>query len=81
MNAVFRPRERASLNTSTAHSAVINGSLYDEPTIRAPSRSASETSASGVTSVGMTPALFAVLNVLGARDGAIQQRRTRNLDC
>lgn len=27
-----------------------------------------------LTTVGLTPALFALLNVLGARDGAIQQR-------
>ena len=29
--------------------------------------------AAGLESIGLTPALFGVLNVLGARDGAIQQ--------
>src|SRR5256885_5100492 len=56
MNAVFRPVGRAALNTSTAHSAVISGSLYEDPTIRAPWRTARPTSSSGVTSRGMTPA-------------------------
>ena len=56
MNAVFRPLAFATLNTSTAHSAVMSGSLYDEPTSRAPWRSANRTRPSGVTSVGSTPA-------------------------
>ena len=57
MNAVFRPAGRAALNTSTAHSAVISGSLYEDPTMRAPWRTARPTSSSGVTSRGMTPAV------------------------
>src|SRR5438105_4516799 len=57
MNAVFKPLAFATLNTSTAHSAVMSGSLYDEPTSRAPWRSASRTRPSGVTSVGSTPAV------------------------
>lgn len=31
-------------------------------------------------SVGLTPALFAVLNVLGARDGAIQQQLSSDME-
>src|SRR5207302_1786861 len=56
MKAVLSPLARATLNTSTAHSAVISGSLYDEPTSLAPWRRASRTRPSGVTSLGSTPA-------------------------
>src|SRR3989442_1401740 len=48
MNAVLRLLARASRKTSTAHSAVMRGSLYDEPTIRAPWRRARRTRSSGV---------------------------------
>ena len=32
-----------------------------------------------LNSIGLTPALFALLNVLGARDGAIQQRLSSDM--
>jgi DNA-binding MarR family transcriptional regulator len=35
--------------------------------------------ADALKSVGLTPALFAVLNVLGAREGAIQQRLSADM--
>jgi DNA-binding MarR family transcriptional regulator len=35
--------------------------------------------AEALESIGLTPALFAVLNVLGARDGAIQQQLSSDL--
>src|SRR5439155_6938195 len=52
----LRPPAFAALNTSTAHSAVMSGSLYDDPTSLPPGPSASHTRPSGVTSVGRTPA-------------------------
>src|SRR2546426_704709 len=47
MNAVLSPCALATLNTSTAHSAVISGSLYDDPSNLAPCRRASRTKPSG----------------------------------
>jgi DNA-binding MarR family transcriptional regulator len=35
--------------------------------------------AEALNSIGLTPALFALLNVLGARDGAIQQRLSSDM--
>jgi DNA-binding MarR family transcriptional regulator len=35
--------------------------------------------ADGLNSIGLTPALFALLNVLGARDGAIQQHLSSDM--
>jgi DNA-binding MarR family transcriptional regulator len=35
--------------------------------------------AEALASIGLTPALFAVLNVLGARDGTIQQRLSTDM--
>ena len=35
--------------------------------------------ADGLATVGLTPALFALLNVLGAREGAIQQRLSTDM--
>src|SRR2546430_5495583 len=52
MYAVMKPRGRASLNTSTAHSEVISGSLYEVATTEACWRWAISTSCRGVTSIG-----------------------------
>src|SRR5256885_12222468 len=52
MYAVMKPRGRASLNTSTAHSEVIRGSLYEVATTEACWRWATSTSCRGVTSIG-----------------------------
>src|SRR5881227_1014172 len=35
--------------------------------------------AEALSSIGLTPALFALLNVLGARDGAIQQQLSSDM--
>src|SRR5436189_5051491 len=35
--------------------------------------------AEALSSIGLTPALFALLNVLGARDGAIQQQLSTDM--
>src|SRR5206468_10296632 len=52
MYAVMMPRGRASLNTSTDHSEVISGSLYEVATTDACWRWAISTNCRGVTSIG-----------------------------
>src|SRR2546430_14397045 len=52
MYAVMKPRGRASLKTSTAHSEVISGSLYEVATTDACWRWAISTNCRGVTSIG-----------------------------
>ena len=42
-------------------------------------RASHERTAEAFTSIGLTPALFAVLNVLGAREGAIQQQLSSDM--